>query len=50
MLFEICGMLVAHSVLQSGPGLLCLSTSIYAYLVSGDSAYCFPTKSDIPSS
>ncbi len=48
MLFQICGMLVAHSILQSGPGFPCLSSSIYAYLVSGNPSYCFPTKSDIP--
>lgn len=32
--FELVGMLIAHSLLQDGPGLLCLSPSVYTYLVS----------------
>ena len=47
-MFEIFGMLIAHSVLQSGPGFPCLSNSIYAYLASGNTSFCFPIKSDIP--
>ena len=47
-LFEILGMLVSHSILQGGPGFPCLSPSVFSYLVSGNSVYCFPVKEDIP--
>ena len=47
-LFEILGMLVSHSLLQGGPGLRCLSPAVFSYLASGNSAYCFPVKEDIP--
>lgn len=45
VLFELAGMLVAHSVLQEGPGLPCMSRAIYDYMVKGK---CYPNKADIP--
>ncbi len=48
LLFEICGMLIAHSILQSGPGFPCLSPAVYTYLISGNPVYCFPVKDEIP--
>ena len=41
-------MLIAHSMMQGGPGFPCLSSAIYHYLVSGSPTYCFPVKEDIP--
>ena len=48
MLFEVAGMLVGHSVLNSGPGLPCLSPVIFDYLCYRNPKQCFPTKEDIP--
>ena len=46
--FQVAGMLIAHSLLQQGPGMPCLSPSIYNYLVYGDPTLCYPTVEDIP--
>lgn len=47
----MAGVMVAHSILQGGPGLECLSPVLYAYLITG-SADCllseYPTVGDIP--
>lgn len=48
ILFEIFGMLIAHSVLQSGPCFPCLNAAVYSYIVSGNPGFCFPHKDDIP--
>lgn len=45
VLFELAGMLVAHSVLQEGPGLPCLSEAIYDFITTGK---CHPNKADVP--
>ena len=47
-IFEVAGMLVAHSLLQDGPGLPCLCPAIFQYLVSDNPSDCLPTKEDIP--
>lgn len=33
--FEMAGMLVAHSLLQEGPGFSCMSETVYDYIVKG---------------
>lgn len=43
--YEGFGMLVAHSVLQEGPGIPCLSPCMFQFL-AGEDAY--PVKEDIP--
>ena len=43
--FELAGMLVAHSVLQDGPGLPCLTGAVYDFITKGE---CDPRKADIP--
>ena len=45
---EIVGMLIAHSLMQGGPGFPCLSATVFDYLVTGDMWECVPTKEDIP--
>ena len=47
ILLEITGMLIAHSLLQEGPGFHCLSEAVYAYLLRGTVDECYPTKEDI---
>ena len=48
MLYEVAGLMVAHSVLQEGPGFPCLSPSMYDYLVKHEADQCYPMKQDIP--
>ena len=48
LMFEVAGMIVAHSVLLSGPGLPCLSPTVFDYLSHGDVRHCYPTKDDVP--
>ncbi len=45
VLFELAGMLVAHSVLKEGPGFPCVSGAVYDYMAKGE---CYPCKADIP--
>ena len=45
VLFELAGMLVAHSVLQEGPGFRCLNEAVYDYITKAE---CYPYKADIP--
>ena len=46
--FEVTGMLVAHLILQRGPGIPCLSQAVYDYLVHWDPTMCYPAAEDIP--
>ena len=46
--FEVAGILLAHSLIHGGPGMPCLSSSLFDYLATSDYAQCFPTKYDIP--
>ena len=46
-MYEIMGMMVTHSVLLGGPGLPCLSPSMYQYMCGHGDA-CYPTIEDIP--
>ena len=48
VLCEIFGMIVAHSVLQEGPGFPCLCPCMFQYLSTEKSDECFPVKEDIP--
>ncbi len=48
LMFEMCGMMVGHSILQEGPGLPCLSVCVYDYMVHGEVDQCYPVKEDIP--
>ena len=48
LMFEMCGMLVGHSILQEGPGLPCLSPCMFDYMVSEEMDLCYPVKEDIP--
>lgn len=43
--YEVMGSLVAHSILQNGPGLQCLSPTVYDYLTSQST---YPEIADIP--
>ena len=43
--FEMAGMLVAHSLLQEGPGFPCTSEAVYDYMVKEK---CYPCKGDVP--
>lgn len=45
MHFEMAGMLVAHSVLQEGPGFPCMSEDVYDFIVKGE---CYPCKGNTP--
>lgn len=45
---EIFGMVVAHSIMQEGPGFPCLSPCMFQYLATEKSDECFPVKEDIP--
>ena len=47
-LVEIMGMLVAHSIMQEGPGIPCLSPCMYEYMIKRNSEECYPVKEDIP--
>ena len=47
-LAEIMGMLVAHSIIQEGPGIPCLSPCMYEYLMKRKNDECYPVKEDIP--
>ena len=46
-MYEIMGMMVAHSILLGGPGLPCLSPCMYQYMCGHSEAY-YPTIDDIP--
>lgn len=43
LIFDLTGMLVAHWVLQEGPGLPCLSVAVYDFITKGD---CYPSKAN----
>ena len=45
MEFEIAGMLVAHSIIQGGPALPCLSESMFCYIFTGIAMECYPSHS-----
>lgn len=45
---EVAGMLIAHSLLQGGPGMPCLSPAVFQYLVHGDVSLCYPAAEEIP--
>ena len=45
---HVLGRLAAHSILQEGPGIPCLSPCLYQYIISRNSKRCFPEKSDFP--
>ena len=50
---EIAGVIIAHSVLQGGPGFPCLSPVVYCYILTGSSDLSdqeIPFLSDIPMS
>ncbi len=44
-MYEMMGSLIAHSLLQNGPGLKCLSPATYDYLTNQT---CYPEAADIP--
>ena len=49
--FEICGMMIAHSILQGGPGFPCLCPPVFSYILYGDKDKALqelPTRDDIP--
>ena len=49
--FEVAGMIIAHSVLNGGPGMNCLSPTMYALLLTGERDEFFeeyPVAADIP--
>ncbi len=48
IVLEVAGMIFAHSVLQEGPAMPCLSSFIFEYLLHGDTSRCHPLKEDIP--
>ncbi len=41
-------MIFAHSVLQEGPAMPCLSPVVFEYIINGDTRKCYPIKDDIP--
>ncbi len=41
-------MLLAHSLVQGGPGLPCLSPAVFEFFVSGNTSERYPSKDDIP--
>lgn len=45
VVFELVGMLSAHSILQEGPGFPCMSEAVYDYMTKGE---CYPCKEDLP--
>ena len=48
VLCEMFGMIVAHSIMQEGPGFPCLSPCMFQYFATERSDECFPVKEDIP--
>ncbi len=51
--FEMAGLMVAHSILQGGPGLSCLPPVLYAFIISGSDDCLldeFPRLEDVPRS
>ena len=51
--FEMAGIIVAHSILQGGPGLGCLPPVLYALVISGSSDCLldeFPVLNNVPRS
>ena len=48
LMYEVAGMMIAHSIFQEGPAFPCLSPSVYDYLVHEDPDQCYPVKDDIP--
>lgn len=49
--FEICGLLIADSILQGGPGFPCLCPAVFSYILYGDKDKALqqlPTIDDIP--
>ena len=48
LLCEVAGMLLAHSILQEGPGMPCFSPRFFNYLVTPVASDCYPTLQDIP--
>ena len=47
LMYEVAGPLVAHSFLQEGPGIPCLSPSMFDYLAK-ETDQCYPVVEDIP--
>ena len=47
-MYEVMGVMVAHSIIQEGPGLPCFSLCLYHYFVNKDCNDCYPEKADIP--
>ena len=41
-------MVVAHSVLQEGPGIPCMSPAMFEFLAYQNPDECYPVKDDIP--
>lgn len=48
IMFEVAGVMFAHSILQEGPALPCLSSTVFEYLAHGDISRCYPVKENIP--
>ena len=48
LMFEVAGMIFAHSIVQEGPAMPCMSPAIFDYLTHGDISRCYPVKEDIP--
>ncbi len=48
LVFQVAGMIFAHSVLQGGPAMPCLSPVVFEFLIHGDTTKCLPLKDDIP--
>ena len=49
-LIKVAGIMVAHSLLHGGPGIPCLATSVYQYIVSGEREHSasFVISEDLP--
>ena len=48
MLFEVTGLLIAHSIVQDGPGFPYLSQYVFDFLSHQDITQCYPTIDDLP--
>ncbi len=48
IMFEVAGVMFVHSILQEGPALPCLSSTVFEYLAHGDISRCYPVKENIP--
>ncbi len=47
-LYEVAGMLVAHSILQGGPGAHFMSPSMFQYISTGNTDEYYRVLEDIP--